>query len=146
MLYSQGVPLENLGIPRLDGSAVEEDDRVIWQTFADHYYLFRGTPTGMWLNDELQNVFGVQSRLKSDTAQEIYDQIEEQLRKPEFKPRALLNSSTLRFCVQQTQLHQTLNIIGLSENRTGMVEFCPPFVPMQLWIFRLLAGRRRSMH
>ncbi|MBV7330784.1 glucuronate isomerase [Chloroflexi bacterium TSY] len=89
MLYSQGVPLENLGIPRLDGSAVEEDDRVIWQTFADHYYLFRGTPTGMWLNDELQNVFGVQSRLKSDTAQEIYDQIEEQLRKPEFKPRAL---------------------------------------------------------
>ena len=29
------------------------DHRRIWQRFADHFYLFRGTPTGLWLADEL---------------------------------------------------------------------------------------------
>ena len=51
MLYSQGVALEALGIPRRDGVAVETDHRKIWQTFADHDYLFRGTPTGVWFDD-----------------------------------------------------------------------------------------------
>ena len=46
MLYSQGIPLENLGIPRKDGGPVEKDHRRIWQIFAEHFYLFRGTPTG----------------------------------------------------------------------------------------------------
>ncbi|HEX7589300.1 MAG TPA: glucuronate isomerase, partial [Anaerolineae bacterium] len=49
MLYSQGVPLERLGVPRRDGGETERDHRKIWQTFADHFYLFRGTPTGVWL-------------------------------------------------------------------------------------------------
>src|SRR5436309_9739322 len=44
MLYSQGVPLEELGIARRDDGKVETDARKIWRTFAAHYYLFRGTP------------------------------------------------------------------------------------------------------
>src|ERR1700709_2438762 len=31
MLYSQSIPLENLGIPTRDGSPVETDHRKIWQ-------------------------------------------------------------------------------------------------------------------
>jgi glucuronate isomerase len=89
MLYSQGIALEALGIPRLDGGAVETDHRRIWQIFADHYYLFRGTPTGMWLDHELREVFGVEDKLTSDSAQEIYDHITAQLAKPEFRPRRL---------------------------------------------------------
>jgi glucuronate isomerase len=46
MLYSRGVPMEAMGVPTRDGWAVETDPRKIWQTFADHWYLFRGTPTG----------------------------------------------------------------------------------------------------
>lgn len=89
MLYSQGIPLEKLGIPARDGTPVEQDHRRIWQTFADHYYLFRGTPTGMWLDDELYAVFGVREQLHSGSAMRIYDHIAEQLTKPEFRPRAL---------------------------------------------------------
>ena len=89
MLYSQGIPLESLGIPRLGSGPVESDHRKIWQTFADHFYLFRGTPTGIWLNHELQDIFGVQQKLTSETAQAIYDQIAEKLVRPEFRPRAL---------------------------------------------------------
>ena len=49
MLYSQGVPMEDLGIPRADGGAVEQDARRIWRTFAAHYHVFRGTPTRLSL-------------------------------------------------------------------------------------------------
>src|SRR5215218_11056854 len=35
MLYSQGVTLEQMGIPRKDGAAVETDARKIWRMFAE---------------------------------------------------------------------------------------------------------------
>ncbi len=89
MLYSQGVPLEALGVPRCDGGPVETDHRKIWQTFAEHFYLFRGTPTGVWLTQELVEVFGVTERLTAASAQRIYDQIADCLTRPEFRPRAL---------------------------------------------------------
>jgi glucuronate isomerase len=89
MLYSQGVPLERLGVPTIDGAAVETDHRRIWQIFADNFYLFRGTPTGMWLAHELHDLFGVSEKLNSETAQPIYDQIASHLARPEFRPRRL---------------------------------------------------------
>ena len=89
MLYSQGVALESLGVPRADGGEVESDHRKIWQTFADNFFLFRGTPTGMWLAHELSDVFGVTDKLNSANAQKIYDQIADCLSKPEFRPRRL---------------------------------------------------------
>lgn len=89
MLYSQGISLESLGIPRIDQAPVETDHRRIWQIFAEHFYLFRGTPTGMWLTHELHDVFGVRRKLNARTALEIYDQIADCLAKPEFRPRRL---------------------------------------------------------
>jgi len=91
MLYSQGVALEDLGVPTRDGTPVETDHRRIWQRFAEHYYLFRGTPTGLWLADELVNLFGVTERLDGGSAQRIYDHLAAQLARPEFAPRALLD-------------------------------------------------------
>jgi glucuronate isomerase len=89
MLYSQGIPLEDLGIPRLDGEPVERNHRVIWQRFAENFHLFRGTPSGAWLIQELYQVFGVEEKLSGETAQAIYDQIAEQLDQAEYRPRAL---------------------------------------------------------
>ena len=91
MLYSQGIPLEELGIPRVDGGPVEQDHRKIWQIFADNFYLFRGTPSGIWLIQELVEVFGVEEKLNGETAQAIYEHIAEKLASPEFRPRALFN-------------------------------------------------------
>lgn len=89
MLYSQGIPLEDLGIPTRDGTSVETDHRRIWQRFAESFHLFRGTPTGLWLTEELIRVFGVEEKLTGENAQEIYDHVEAQISKPEFSPRAL---------------------------------------------------------
>ena len=89
MLYSQGIALEDLGVPRVDGGPVETDHRKIWQIFAENIHLFRGTPSGMWLQDELFFVFGVQEKLSGVNAQMIYDQIDAKLKSPEFRPRTL---------------------------------------------------------
>ena len=96
MLYSRGIPMESMGIPTRDGAAVETDARKIWQIFADNYFLFRGTPTGAWLDYELAEVFGVGQKLNSATAQDIYDELNEKLQSPEFLPRALFD----RFNIQ----------------------------------------------
>lgn len=89
MLYSQGVALEDLGIPTRDGTPVETDHRKVWKRFAEHFYLFRGTPTGLWLKDELINVFGINQKLSAETANAIYDELTEKLSQPDYTPRAL---------------------------------------------------------
>lgn len=89
MLYSQGVPIESLGVRRRDGAPVETDSRKIWRLLAEHWHLFRGTPTRMWLEHAFETVFGVTERLSPATADAIYDRIDACLRTPEFRPRAL---------------------------------------------------------
>ncbi|MEP6701538.1 MAG: glucuronate isomerase [Betaproteobacteria bacterium] len=91
MLYSQGVALEDLGVPREDGSANESDPRKIWRLFARHYYLFRGTPTRMWMDHAFHEVFGIRERLGPESADRIYDSIAAQLETPAFRTRALMD-------------------------------------------------------
>ena len=88
MLYSQGVSLESLGIPQVDGKECA-DPREVWRIFARHYYLFRGTPTRLWLDYTFENQFGLSKRLSPENADEYYDIIAKELQTPEFRPRAL---------------------------------------------------------
>jgi glucuronate isomerase len=85
MLYSQGASLERFGID----SDQPIDPRYVWRVFAEHYYLFRGTPTRIWLDFAFQELFGLDTRLSSENADEYYDVIAEKLKTPEFRPRAL---------------------------------------------------------
>jgi glucuronate isomerase len=89
MLYSQGIALESLGIPRRDGGPVETDSRAIWRTFAENYPLFRGTPTRMWLDHAFATVFGIDERLTRESADRYFDRINECLARADFRPRAL---------------------------------------------------------
>jgi len=93
MLYSQGLRLEDLGIPTrpdaADARPVETDTRKIWRTFAAHYHLFRGTPTRMWLDHAFHTVYGIDERLTPESADRHFDRINECLATPEFRPRAL---------------------------------------------------------
>ncbi len=85
MLYSQGVSMDDLEI----GAPELKNPRKVWRLFAEHYYLFRGTPTRMWLDYAFQELFGLTERLSAKTADHYYDTISEKLRAPEFLPRAL---------------------------------------------------------
>lgn len=92
MLYSQGVRLEDLGIPAKDGSPVETDPRAIWRRFAAHYHLFRGTPTRSWLDHAFAALFGLTKRLSAETADESYDRVAQCLARADWRPRALFQT------------------------------------------------------
>lgn len=89
MLYSQGVQLADLGIKRRDNGPVEGDPRKIWRLFAQNYHLFAGTPTRAWLDHSFATLFGLDVRLSAATADHYYDVIDDHLRTPAFRPRAL---------------------------------------------------------
>ncbi len=89
MLYSQGISMQSVAVPRRDGGPVETDHRKAWQLFAENFHLFRATPTGMWLVDELRDLFGISEKLNGQSGQAIYDAIDTALRTPEFNPRRM---------------------------------------------------------
>ncbi|MCW2363014.1 MULTISPECIES: glucuronate isomerase [Sphingobium] len=88
MLYSQGIPMEKLGVRRR-GEAAKTAPREAWRIFAAHYHLFRGTPSRLWLDWVFAEVFGLAQRLDADSADAYYDAIAEQLAQEAFRPRAL---------------------------------------------------------
>ncbi|GLY94180.1 glucuronate isomerase [Actinoplanes sp. NBRC 103695] len=91
MLLSQGIPPGRLGVPVRDGAAepVETDGRAIWRLLAEHWHLFRGTPSRLWMERTFTGVFDVHTPLRAETADEIYDAIAARLAEPAFRPRAL---------------------------------------------------------
>ncbi|GIH10552.1 uronate isomerase [Rhizocola hellebori] len=91
MLLSQGIPPGELGVRRIDGGEAQTDPRKIWRTFSDNWHLFRGTPSKLWLEQTLRDVFGVEGPLTYET----YDVLAEKLAKPEFRPRALFSRFNL---------------------------------------------------
>jgi glucuronate isomerase len=91
MLHSQGMPMEDLGVPRADGGAVETDPRAIWRRFAENYHLFRGTPSRLWHDWVYAEAFGIDVRLSAETADHYYDVIDAALKTDAFRPRALFD-------------------------------------------------------
>jgi glucuronate isomerase len=85
MLYSQGVSFEDLEI----GAEQIQNPRKVWRIFASHYYLFRGTPTRLWLDFAFETLFGLTERLSEKTSDLYFDTIAEKLQTPAFRPRAL---------------------------------------------------------
>ena len=145
MLYSQGVPLEALGIPAADGGPVEHDHRKIWQTFADHFYLFRGTPSGLWLAHELARSLAIESKLNGATAQEIYDQIGGQAGHAGISPPRPVRAFQHRGAVHHRRGHRLAgHTTRRSATRAGRAMCAPPFAPTR-WSTSCRPGWRADM-
>jgi glucuronate isomerase len=80
MLYSQGIPLDSL---------LENDHREVWRIFCRNFHLFRGTPSGIWLKDELASIFGIDEKPSISNADRLFDLLSQKLQSPEFSPRRL---------------------------------------------------------
>jgi glucuronate isomerase len=91
MLFSQGIPLDELGVPRADGTHSGVAPRDCWRTFARNYHLFRGTPSQLWLDWVFADVFGLAVVLEAETADLYFDSIGEKLAHDDFLPRALFD-------------------------------------------------------
>ncbi|MGB3378680.1 MAG: glucuronate isomerase [Allopontixanthobacter sediminis] len=88
MLYSQGISMDALGVPRL-GQDTAADPREAWRLLANNFHLFRGTPSRMWLDWVFAEVFKLDVLLSAETSDFYYDTITEQLQQDAFRPRAL---------------------------------------------------------
>jgi glucuronate isomerase len=87
MFYSQGIPLESL---------LQGDHRAIWRIFCENFHLFRGTPSGIWLMDELASIFGVDEKPNASNADRLFDSVSEKLHSPDFSPRKLFESFNIQ--------------------------------------------------
>ena len=88
MLYSQGIPLSDLGIGSL-GQGTEP--REIFRIFAKNWHLFLGTPSRVWMEYVLHETFQIPTELSALTADSMYDQITEKLEQDNYRPRALFD-------------------------------------------------------
>ena len=115
MLFSQGVPLETLGVPRVDGGPSETDGRKIWRLFAENYYLLRATPSKMWIDHSFEHVFGLSKAFGPETADEFYDHISDCLARDDFRPRQLFDRfgiealSTTESAIDSLKWHKQIN-------------------------------------
>jgi len=121
MLYSHGVPLETMGVPTIDGDTAAVNPRESWRIFANHYHLFRGTPSRVWLDHVFAEVFGINVRLEPGVADYYFDTISAALSAPEFRPRALLDRfnvvllATTEGALDALTHHDTLKMAGLGD-------------------------------
>lgn len=90
MLYSQGIAMEYLGISP-SGVASSTDPREAWRLFAQNYFLFRGTPSQIWLDWVFAEAFGIDVRLSGETADHYFESINAKLATDAFRPRALFD-------------------------------------------------------
>ena len=88
MLYSQGVDMAALRVPGRAGEPTA-DAREGWRILANHFYLFRGTPSHLWLKHVFKAVFGFEDALEAETSDAYFDRITEALQTDAFRPRAL---------------------------------------------------------
>ena len=129
MLYSQGIPLESLGIPLADGTPGDADPREVWRIFARHYYLFRGTPTRLWLDYAFEKQFGLKERLSAANADEYYEVIARKLETAEFRPRALFEQFKIEVLATTDSPLDTLEFHQAIRSSGGTGRVIPTFRP-----------------
>lgn len=118
MLFSQGISLESLGVPRADGGPVETDGRKIWRLFASNFHLFRATPSQIWIDHALQEVFNLHKPLSAANADATYDHVADCLTQRDFLPRALFERfnieviSTTESALDDLKWHQQIAASG----------------------------------
>ena len=115
MLASQGYSLDELGINSGRKNTNRPRPRDIWKIFSDNYYLFRGTPSEIWLNYSFEKVFGISKPLNSETGEFYFDFLQDRLNEPDFLPRALFDRfnieilATTDSAISNLEYHDEIN-------------------------------------
>ena len=95
LLHAHGVSNAELGVGGHPLTA--QQSRHAFHLLAQHWSDFVGTPIRYWLEEELRGVFGIRQELTDQTADRIYDELDEKLASPEFGTRALLKRFNIAF-------------------------------------------------
>ena len=79
LLHAHGVPLEHLGLANRVTGEPAADSRSVWRTFCSLWHVFRATPSRLWLEAEIVDVFGLDIQPSAETADQLYDALAERL-------------------------------------------------------------------
>ncbi|WP_047260078.1 glucuronate isomerase [Corynebacterium uterequi] len=91
VLRSAGYEMSQLGV-----GGHECDPREAWRIFCSNWGLYAGTATGYWVEQEFEHVFGINpDRISGKNADDLYDELSEVLKRPDFRPRALAEEFNL---------------------------------------------------
>ncbi len=107
MLYSQGIDLDLLRVASRAG-VPKTEPRAAWRLFAANFYLFRGTPSWLWLNHVFSKVFGLDVFLSAETADLYFDTINDKLATEAFRPRALFDRFNIEALATTEGPHESL--------------------------------------
>lgn len=110
MLLSQGVRCQDLGIQGVSDESYISAPEQIWQIFCDHYHLFDGTPTGLWIENILAMVFGIMKKPDSENAIELYQQMAQSLRSASFNLRKLFQKFNIEVLCTTDDVTDSLNV------------------------------------
>jgi glucuronate isomerase len=97
--------------------------------------LFRGTPSGLWLADELSTVFGLEEKPTAANADQLYEALCEKLAQPEYRPRALFERfnievlATTDAATDSLEHHRALQQSGWGGRSGSSRRIIPTFRP-----------------
>jgi glucuronate isomerase len=115
MLISQGVSFEQLGIQPKGIVNERQDPQAIWQVFCDYFHCFDGTPSGLWIENSLAMVFGINEKPNSHNAPHLFKAMQSALTTDEYSPRRLYDRFRIEtLCTTDTAVdpldsHQALH-------------------------------------
>lgn len=95
ILHAQGIRLADLGVGQEHFTGAQA--RNAFQILGDHWRAFTGTPMRYWFEDALVRVFDIAKPFGPDTAEEIYDELNDLLTQPEFTTRNLTKRFNIEF-------------------------------------------------
>jgi len=136
MLYSQGIPFEEV--------LSHEDPRKTWQLFGENFFLFQGTPSGLWFSDMLSTVFQINEKLDKNTANDIYDQIVNRLESETYHPRNLIKKLNINVLATTDAATDSLEHHQFIREKYPELKIIPTFRPDDLikiqqpdWIYHI---------
>jgi glucuronate isomerase len=135
------VSLESLGIPQVDGKE-SADPREVWRIFARHYYLFRGTPTRLWLDYAFAKLVWADGPAVAGECRRVLRGDREEAATPEFLPRALFDRFNIEVLATTDAAWTRWSFTRRSRPRAGRGACCRRSVRMR-WSMRSTLGFRR---
>ena len=95
IMHGHGVPFSDLGVGQKHFT--DEQSRNAFRLLGKYWYAYAGTPMRYWFEDSLSNVFGIDKPLNEDTADSIYDELNELLTSDDFTTRKLVKRFNIGF-------------------------------------------------
>jgi glucuronate isomerase len=119
--------MHGIGEQYITGNASDWEKFYAWADTVQH---LMGNPLYHWTHMELRMFFGIDQILNKHTAREIFDECNEKLKTPEFRPRGFIESSNVKFIGTTDDPVSTLEYHKLLKNDESFhARIAPTFRP-----------------